>query len=355
MNAASSTIRLRYWGVTGSFANPLPPEWVERKLVRALGQLCRSDRFIERLSEFARDSDALARFVEHHVAFADRSTFGGNTTCLEIETPRSLVIVDAGSGLRRLGEDLARRWNDASYSGDRSAHVLLTHAHMDHTFATPFFDPYYDKRNSFHVWGSEKVMRSLNAVLSPSSALRSTYFPLTFELMDGLDRFTTITDHEDFTIEEEIRVRTLPLNHPGGCMAYRLDVGGRGIVVATDHEPTESPDAALISFCRDAELLYIDAQYTRAEYEGRKGIAEEPPLERRGWGHGTIESAIDTALAANARRVRIGHHEPRRTDERLLEMESYARSLLSAELARRDLPPDHCDVALAREGASDWV
>ncbi len=354
MSSTSNTFRLRYWGVTGTFANPLPPEVVEQKVRDSLHLLCQLPEFGQRLSELATDAVALAEFLQQHVPYACRSTYGGNTTCLEIESPQSLVIVDAGSGLRRLGDDLIRRWNAEGYQGDRSADVLLTHAHMDHTFATPFVEPYYDSRNCFRVWGPRKVLRSLNAVLSPSSSLRSIYFPLTYELLAGLDRFTTIKANQDFRVGD-VQVRTHALNHPGDCLAYRLEAGLRRIVIATDHEHTSVPDEGLAEFARDVDLLYVDAQYLQDEYEGRTSIADEAPISRRGWGHSTVEAVIETAVAARVRRLRLGHHDPKRSDEGLAALEQHARRLLAATLHRHGLSADACEVSLAREGAEELL
>ena len=153
---------------------------------------------------------------------------------------------------------------------------------MDHTFATPFVDPYYDDRNSFYIFAPAKVLDSLNAVLSPTSSLRHTYFPPTFELLEGIKEFHTVKPGDEIKVGET-RIRTYSLCHPGECLAYRIEYEGKSFVVATDHEHLQRPDLSLAEFARNADVFYVDAQYVDAEYEGRASIADEPPASRRGW------------------------------------------------------------------------
>jgi phosphoribosyl 1,2-cyclic phosphodiesterase len=259
------------------------------------------------------------------------------------------LIVDSGSGFRRLGEELARRWNRTDYHGDRTAHVLLTHAHMDHTFATPFVEPYYDDRNTFTIWAPRRVLQSLDAVLSPTSSLRSIYFPPTYDALEGIKQFREIQAGEAFQLGG-IHIQTLALNHPGEALAFRLDGQSSSIVIASDHEQTAVPDAALAEFARDADVLYTDAQYLRAEYEGLASIADEPPTRRVGWGHSHMEGAVETAVVAGVGSLHLGHHDPKRDDVHLARMEQAAQHRARDLLERAGRDTDSMTVHLAREG-----
>ncbi len=349
--AAQGEFRVRYWGVSGSFSSPLAPEVVERKVVDSIRQLSQDAEFQQRVRDQSLDADWLANRLAEIVPFAMRSTYGGNTTCIEIETPKALFVLDAGSGFRRLGEDLARRWNAPDYRGDRTGHVLLSHAHMDHTFAIPFVEPFYDRRNSFTLWAPRRVLESLDAVLSPTSALRHVYFPPTYEAMEGIKSFRELQEDADFEIGD-IRIRTLGLSHPGSSLAFRLDGRSSSIVFASDHEQSETPDWRLAQFAAGADVLYLDAQYLRSEYIGEASLVDEPLQCRVGWGHSHMEGAVETAVASGVRVLHLGHHDPKRDDARLEEIERAARHLARQLLKDAGRASDAMSVELAREGQS---
>ena len=345
--AAEVSFTVTYWGVTGSFTAPLLPSRVTAKVVQCIERLVEQEALAQ-----LKAGPGLPETVERLVRalpFPLYSTYGGNTTCVEVQTPDGLFILDCGSGYRELGLALQQRWNSPGYRGSRSAHVLVTHPHMDHTYATAFFAPYYDDRNRFTVYGTRTVLDSLQAVLSPESALSKTYFPPTFAMMKALEGFKEIDPGEEFALGAT-RINTLSLCHPGGCLAYRLEYNGKRFVFATDHEQTEVPDKALAEFARGAELLYTEGQYTQAEYDGREALPSEAPLARRGWGHSSVEACVRTALAAGVRRLHIGHRDPLRSDEDIARLEGFACQLAGEEQRRSGRGAGGCEVAIPYEG-----
>jgi phosphoribosyl 1,2-cyclic phosphodiesterase len=225
----------------------------------------------------------------------------------------------------------------------------VTHPHGDHTFATPYFSPYYDSSNSFTIWGPVEVLDSLALLFDPASSLSRLYFPPTYAMMKALEEFRTVRPGQEFAIGST-RIRAHALNHPGGCLAYRLENAGRSFVFATDHEQPEVPDRALAEFARGADLLYTDGQYTRAEYEGRTGVSGGPPHSRRGWGHSPVEACVATAVAAGVRALHVGHRDPQRDDEELARLDAEVREEVARELRRAGRPEDSCRAALAYEG-----
>src|SRR5205823_4347406 len=118
-----------YWGTTGTLSAPLKPREVTAKIQAALRYLGERDLLMD-LRDVAKDETQLEQFLEHHLPMHLRSTYGGNTTCVEVQTPDSLIIIDCGSGFRELGIDLERRWKESTAEGPRSAHVIVTHPHM---------------------------------------------------------------------------------------------------------------------------------------------------------------------------------------------------------------------------------
>jgi phosphoribosyl 1,2-cyclic phosphodiesterase len=339
---------ITYWGVTGTLSAPLRPLAVTDKLVAALRLLAERGRLAGLAPGPGLEAE-VRRLVEAELPFHLRSTYGGNTTCVEVQTPDALFVLDCGSGFRELGVDLEARWRAAGTATNRSAHVLVTHPHGDHVFATPYFGPFYSPANSFTIWGPQEVLDSLAVLFDPASRLSKLYFPPTYDQMKALEEFRVVRAGDDWRIGST-RIRTHALNHPGGCLAYRFDGGGRAFVFATDHEQLETPDRGLAEFARGADLLYAEGQYTRAEYEGREGIHGGPPLPRRGWGHTPVEDCVATAVAAGVRELHVGHRDPQRDDEQLARLEARVQEWMRDALRGAGRLEDGCRVRLAHEG-----
>lgn len=343
----STAMQIRYWGTTGSIAAPLSPEAVTQKLVAALVELERTGL----LPEIAASPQpaGVRALLEQHLPFHLWSTYGGNTTCVEIRAGDELLVIDAGTGLRQLGFALAREWNAQGEAARRHAHVLLTHPHADHTLALPFVDALYDGRNDFELWATQGVLDSLDVLLNSLSVMQGIYFPPSFDIMPGVRTFHAIAADGEFEIGD-VRVSTLSLNHPGGCIAYRFERAGRVYVFASDHEHLEVPDTRLAEFARHADVLYLDAQYVEDEYHGRTGVNNDPPVCREGWGHSTVEACVRTGVAAGVHRLHLGHLDPHRSDVEMARVDESAQSLMRAELTKAGRKSDDCIVCLAREG-----
>ncbi len=195
----AADFRIRYWGVTGSFPNPLTPVEIQDRIAAAIQALA-AQGALARLARPDVTLDAIQAELQQHLSQGVRASYGGNTTCVEIETPDALIILDSGSGMRGLGVEIAKRWAAPDYRGSREANVLLTHPHVDHTLATPFFDPYYDKQNRITIWAPQGVLESLHVLLDPRSAWRSVYFPPTYDFMQGLKEFKPVEPACEFFI-----------------------------------------------------------------------------------------------------------------------------------------------------------
>jgi len=350
---------ITYWGVTGTLTAPLRPPEVTDKLVGAIKHLIEQGRWDDLRP--GPDLDAIIRRrVEDEVPFHLRSGYGGNTTCVEVQTPDALLILDCGSGFRELGLALEARWRADLSAADRrdagptsraarTAHVFVTHPHIDHIHGTPYFAPYYDPANRFIIWGPPDVIHSLGLLFNPDSEFSRRYFPPTFDQMKALEDFRPIQPGADFQIGLT-RISTYALCHPGGCLAYRLEHAGHVYVFATDHEQLEVPDRGLAAFARGADVLYTEGQYTLAEYEGRQSIGSNPPLVRIGWGHSTIEACVVTAVAAGVQELHLGHRDPARSDEDMARLEIFLQQLLRDELHRVGRPEGSCRARIVHEG-----
>jgi phosphoribosyl 1,2-cyclic phosphodiesterase len=239
---------------------------------------------------------------------AERLRYGGNTSCLALSLDdREHLILDCGSGVRLFGQQVANRKRAARF------HVFFSHYHFDHVEGLPLFLPLYDPAASITFYGFRSGDRPVRTILQ--SLIRPPYFPVTLE---GVPSKTEFVDLDRSPVQiRDVRVTSLPLNHPDGCLAYRLTRGERSIVYATDHEHGDAEaDRALADFARGVDHLIYDATYTPSEYEE----------SRKGWGHSTWYAAVQMARAADARHLVLFHHHPEYTDEELDRLQRVARN-----------------------------
>ena len=229
--------------------------------------------------------------------------YGGNTPCLELIAPDGTqFILDCGTGLRVLGS----RWA-ALGSGERNSetHIFVTHYHWDHIQGIPFFSPLYSENNHFHFhsFRSKHLGRnSLKQVFETQMAM--PYFPVDMSAMTAKKHFAEVSGGESFTIGEN-KITARHLNHPQGCLGYRIETPGGTIVYATDNEPGDAKlDAELLELAAGADIFINDAQYT----------PEQLAATRRGWGHSSWREGVKVARDAGAKTLVLFHHDPDSTD-----------------------------------------
>ncbi|WP_422024499.1 MBL fold metallo-hydrolase [Roseibium sp.] len=227
--------------------------------------------------------------------------YGGETSCFELRAGDALVLIDCGSGARNLGMDLCS-------AGSRSFDLLFTHTHLDHICGLPFFKPAYDPNFSVTAWAGHFqddtcLMDIVSRIMSPP------IFPVAAKTLKAVE-FKTFRAGDVLPRRDELVIRTIRLNHPGGACGYRFDFKGRSICIITDHEHGDPDiDAALPAFVEGADVMIYDAMYTDAEYEKFKG-----------WGHSTWQKAVELAKIAKVKTPVLFHHDPTRSDEDLDEI-----------------------------------
>lgn len=348
-------MRLRAWGVRGSIPTPISEAEIKTKLVAALTEAAASGLFAGGRPP---NRDEIERFVNglpRHVG----GTFGGETTCFEIQVADSpLIIIDCGSGGRRLSHRLLEAvmqdqpLNPLCPHPDqlRVLHLFFTHYHWDHIQGFPFFAPAYvpgKRRISIHLYGKKNPLRSLEETLTGQQLYPN--FPVAFQ-----DMPCSTTIHELSRLDPapvmlgRASVRYQELTHPDAVFAYSIEADGRKVVIATDTEHKSTPDPRLLSLARNADLLYYDSHYLPEEYVGTPG-ALTGAMHKLDWGHSTYEWAIRTALAAGVKRVLLGHHEPLRDDAVIHDLELRAQRFAAELLAQ----PEHRGQQLAVEAAAE--
>jgi phosphoribosyl 1,2-cyclic phosphodiesterase len=254
--------------------------------------------------------------------------YGGNTSCVEVSLDDgTLLVLDAGTGIRGLGFDLLER-------GARRVHLLLTHLHLDHLEGLRFFAPLWDERVTLDIWGPPSPVLSLRERISRSFS--PPLFPIDLREVPAQVTFHDVPP-EPWTLEGASVVGGLVV-HPGPTVGFRIETATSSFAYLPDHEPAltgmnEDRSRDWISgaaIADDVDILLHDAQYSEDEYE-----------ERIGWGHSSVADAVTFARAVGARRLLLFHHEPRHTDGLLESLEARARSLTGQ---------DEDWLALAREG-----
>lgn len=231
---------------------------------------------------------------------AENMRYGGNTSCVEVRVGEQLYIFDCGTGFRVLGQQLQDE------SGEKklplSAHVFVSHFHWDHIQGIPFFRPLYDRADSQFLFHCSSRTRSLKQVMDEQMA--SPYFPVNLSQMQAQQRFYDI-DIGRLNLEDGVQIQTSWLNHPQGCMGFRMEAKDGVLVYATDNEPGDAAfDKSVRKLAEGADVLIYDAQY----------LPEEYAAEKRGWGHSHWREAVNVVMESGAKELVLFHHDPDHTD-----------------------------------------
>jgi phosphoribosyl 1,2-cyclic phosphodiesterase len=223
--------------------------------------------------------------------------YGGNTPCVEIRCGNDILIFDAGTGIRALGNALVKAPTSTALN------VFLSHCHIDHIVGLPFFAPLFVKDQIVRVWagglqptgGIEDVVRKL---------MSFPLFPLQVEALQAKVEFHDFHAGDTINPQPGVTLRTASLNHPGGVTGYRIEYGGRAIAYLTDTEIGNGRiDPALLALAKRSALVIVDTTYTDAELPSHVG-----------WGHSSWQQAIRLADAAEADQLCLFHHDPEHDD-----------------------------------------
>lgn len=300
------SMKIKIWGSRGSLPSPFTPREVEEKIEQSLSAF-----FDEGFKTKADIKKYLtSRTIEQF------GGYGGNTLCVEIDTPKTNFIIDAGSGIRLLGYKLLQ---GPCGQGKGEVHIMFTHFHWDHISGLPFFIPMHIPGNKIHIYAVQDDLKEMFETL-----FQKPYFPLALKDVAGTIVYHKLDVHKRYNFKDLI-FSPFNLDHPDPCYGFRFEHKGKSFAHCVDTEAKIILPAKLgkdADYYKNLDLMFFDAQYrTREKYE------------KIDWGHASATVGIDIAMREAIKQVVFMHHDPSSDDKKIREYEKEAREYYKTKLA----------------------
>jgi len=287
-------MRIRFWGTRGSIPVSLTWRDVRDRMVRAL---------VLAAPHNLDNAEKAQAFVAKHFEFSLSHTFGGHSSCVELETAGSgdgglYFVCDMGSGARAFGEHVLAR----QARRPATVNVFMSHMHWDHIMGFPFFRPAYRPEYRLRIHGChEQLEHAFRLQQAPPC------FPVPFEALSASIEFVRLTPGETYRIDG-LSVTPMLQLHSGDSYGYRFEADDRSVVYTTDSEHKLDDQEArqrIVEFFREADLVVFDSMYSLAEAVSVKAD----------WGHSSNVVGVELCQAARARKLALFHHEPANGDD----------------------------------------
>ncbi len=282
----------------------------------------------------------------------DTVIYGGNTSCVSVEADDTILIFDAGTGMRVCGNYLLSKGKKIS------GKIFISHTHWDHIQGFPFFVPAYIPGNKFVMYGPPSDIQDQSLKQIMEFQTKYEYFPISLSQL-GAD--ITYIDCKEGKVEcDNFEIYTCRINHPVACLAYKIIHDGKIFIYGGDHEPfrniyRDSPEGEemdedllndldenakeqnlkIINFCKDADFVSWDGQYTEEEYQTKKG-----------WGHSSHKADIELAEHASIKHIYLTHHEPMNSDQKLAQFENELKKQASEKGFLLDFAKEGMEIEL---------
>jgi phosphoribosyl 1,2-cyclic phosphodiesterase len=314
-------MKITFWGTRGSLPAPLNGRAVRRKIVNALVKA--SGRQLD-------TAEKAEAFCDEALSFAETGTFGGNTSCVQVDTGGpDYLLCDLGSGAREFSLSALGRHGPGA---PQTYHVLVSHVHWDHIMGFPFFVPAFIPGNKIRIYSChpkfEQAIRAQN---------HAPCFPVEFEALAASIEFISLDPGVRYEIAGA-KVTGMAQLHGGESFGYRIEHGGRTAIYTTDAEYKPDNTAQMertVAFFRDADLVIFDSMYSLAE---SISVKED-------WGHSSNIMGVELCQMAGVKLLCLFHHEPVNDDDRL---EGILKETLRFEEITRSAAP--LDIRAAYDG-----
>ena len=237
----------------------------------------------------------------------NKMDYGGDTSCIEVRTSdNELIILDMGSGIRNLGNEIL-----SDPSSPKTIHIFLSHFHWDHIIGFLYFTPFYDKSYTFNIYGFNKHTKTTSF---SDKILDPTFWPVSMDMLSAKINFYNL-DGNDININSKTSVSYLNHSHPNTATSYRVNVEGHSVVYTTDCEhPDKNLNKNVVSIANSADILIHDAHFSNEDLEKFKG-----------WGHSSWGKAIQVAKEANVKQLVLFHYNPSYDDNTVSKLEIEAK------------------------------
>lgn len=328
MGENSGRCNITFWGVRGSIPTPMDSGGFQKKLSGIVAHLQ------QQRIDWGVDGKGLADRIMERLPSLLKTAVGGNTSCVSAFSGADVIIFDAGTGIRLLGENLMKA--ESFRNGKGVCHLFLSHLHWDHLQGLPFFSPLYVAGNEIHVYGVHpKYEESIRCQQRPP------FFPVPIDVLKSRIVFHTLREDEEVKFDR-LKIRSHKMSHPGGCYAYRGDCGEKSFIYATDSDflfYDADNYKAMANFFSLADLIIFDAQFTLTD-----------AFKKYDYGHSHAKKGVDLAVREGIRRLFLFHHDPTYDDEQIAQVLEDARAYLKSAFPQAKL-----EISIGMEGLSVYL
>jgi phosphoribosyl 1,2-cyclic phosphodiesterase len=287
------SLQLKYWGVRGSLPSaPNPQDW-NTHIEGILRNFFTSGY---------RDLSQVAKYMAS-MEVPMVGGYGTATTCVSVQSPKSQIILDGGSGIRNLSEKIM---SGTVGRGKGPFHIFMTHFHWDHVIGLPFFTPHFVPGNTIHYYG---VQENLEEMIR--GIFKKPYFPVPFEMLASKVHFHVLKPRVPIQVDD-MTITPYQLDHPDPCWGYKVECGGKAYAHCVDTEGTRvsrEEMGADLPLYQNVDLMYFDAQYTFPEL-----------AEKANWGHSAAQVGLDIAFRESIGHILFAHHDPGATIQQVQEL-----------------------------------